>query len=105
MVTDLKNPALCARLMTAHQKLLNLLVLKLQLKTESRLCYSRKLEATIKSKIRVFRKFKTISKSITRENWSARKTKVAKFNTMSRYKTKQFFKVAVSRGRDGRDFR
>ena len=52
MVTDLKNPALCARLITAHQKLLNLLVLKLQLKTESRLCYSRKLEAIIKSKIR-----------------------------------------------------
>ena len=57
MVTDLKNPAPCARLMTDHQKLLNLLVLKLQLKTESRLCYLRKLEA-IKSKIRVFRKFK-----------------------------------------------
>ena len=67
MVTDLKNPALCARLMTDHQKSLNLLVLKLQLKTESRLCYLRKLVA-IKSKIRVFRKFKTIPKSTTREN-------------------------------------
>ena len=87
MVTDLKNPALCARLMTDHQKLLNLLVLKLQLKTESRLCYSRKLEA-IKSEIRVFRKFKTIPKSTTNENWSARKLKIAKFSTMSRYKTK-----------------
>ena len=87
-VNDLKNPALCALLMTGHQKLLNLLhVLKLQLKTESRLCYLRKLEA-IKSKIRVFRKFKTIPKSTTRENWNGRKIKVAKLSTMSRYKTK-----------------
>ena len=87
-VTDLKNPALCALLMTGHQKLLNLLhVLKLQLKTESRLCYLRKLE-TIKSKIHVFREFKTIPKSTTRENWSARKLKTAKFSTMPRYKTK-----------------
>ena len=69
-VNDLKNPALCALLMTGHQKLLNLLhVLKLQLKTESRSCYLRKLE-TIKSKIHVFREFKTIPKSTTRENWS-----------------------------------
>ena len=89
--------------MTDHQKLLNLLVLKLQLKTESRLCYLRKLVA-IKSKIRVFRKFKTIPKSTTRENWDGRKLKVAKFSTMSRYKTKEF-KVAVSRGRDDDDFR
>ena len=73
--------------MTDHQKLLNLLVLKLQLKTESRLCYLRKLE-TIKSKIHVFREFKTIPKSTTRENWSARKLKIAKFSTMPRYKTK-----------------
>ena len=87
MVTDLKNPALCARLMTDHQKSLNLLVLKLQLKTESRLCYLRKLE-TIKSKIHVFREFKTIPKSTTRENWSARKLKIAKFSTRPRYKTK-----------------
>ena len=87
MVTDLKNPALCARLMTDHQKSLNLLVLKLQMKTEGRLCYLRKLEA-IKSKIRVFRKFKTIPKSTTRVNWDGRKIKVAKFSTMSRYKTK-----------------
>ena len=66
-----------------------LLVLKLQLKTESCLCYLRKLEA-IKFKIHVFRKFKTlIPKSTTRENWSARKLKVAKFNNMSRYKTKK----------------
>ena len=87
-VNDLKNPALCALLMTGHQKLLNLLhVLKLQLKTESRLCYLRKLE-TIKSKIHVFREFKTIPKSTTRENWSARKLKIAKFSTMPRYKTK-----------------
>ena len=92
MVTDLKNPALCAPLMTGHQKLLNLLVLKLQLKTESRLCYLRKLEA-IKSKIRVFRKFKTIPKSTTCESWNARKIKVAKFNNMSRYKTKEFLKL------------
>ena len=87
-VNDLKNPALCALLMTGHQKLLNLLhVLKLQLKTESRLCYLRKLE-TIKSKIHVFREFKTIPKSITSENWSARKLKIAKFSTRPRYKTK-----------------
>ena len=82
----MKNPALFARL--GHQKMLNLLVLKLQLKTESRSCYSRKLEAIIKSKIRVFRKFKTIPKSTTRENWNGRKIKVAKFSAMSRYKTK-----------------
>ena len=70
--------------MTGHQKLLNSLVLKLQLKTESGLCYLSKREA-IKSKIRIFRKFKTlIPKSTTRENWNTRKIKVAKLSTMSR---------------------
>lgn len=42
----------------------------------------------IKSKVRVIRKLKTILKSTTSENWSARKLKVAKFNTMSRYEIK-----------------
>ena len=58
--------------MTGHQKLLNSLVLKLQLRTERHLCYLSKREA-IKSKIHVFRKFKTlIPKSTTRKNQNAK---------------------------------
>ena len=104
MVSDLKNPALCARLMTGHQKLLNSLVLKLQLKTESRLCYLRKLEA-IKSKIHVFRKFKIIPKSTTRENWSARNLKLRNIILCHVTEQKIILKVAESRGRDDDDFR
>ena len=61
--------------MTGHQKLLSSLVLRLQLKTESRLCYLSKREA-IKSKIRVFRKFKTlIPKSTSRKTGMKEKLK------------------------------
>ena len=72
--------------------------MKLQLNTESSLCYLSKLEA-IKSKIRVFRKFKTIPKSATRESWNARKIKIANVTLQN----KRILKVAVSRRRDGDD--